>query len=68
MLGLMPIPMTTAQVCERLNTDRKTVRRLIRNGELRAEKLPGRTGAYLFRAEDVEAVAIQRECDRFVAR
>lgn len=39
----------------------RTVRRLVGAGELAtARKLPGRTGAYLFRRADVEALREQR--------
>lgn len=53
--------LTTAQTAERLNTDRKGVRRLIAAGTLTPRtKLPGKTGAYLFDSEHVDAVAAER--------
>lgn len=56
-------------VAQRLNVDRTTVIRLVKAGDLvPVAKLPGRTGAFLFNPRDVEALAVQRECDRFVAR
>lgn len=52
---------TTAQTAARLRTDRKGVRRLMSRGDLvPAMKLPGATGAYLFAAADVEALAEER--------
>ncbi|MEV7972853.1 helix-turn-helix domain-containing protein [Cellulomonas sp. NPDC089187] len=53
--------LTTAEVCTRLGTDRKTVRRLVDRGSLTpAFKLPGVTGAYLFDRAEVEALAAER--------
>lgn len=53
---------TTLGVAQRLNVDRTTVIRLVNAGALvPVAKLPGRTGAYLFDADDVEAFAGARE-------
>jgi len=53
--------LTTAEVAERLRTDRKGVRRLIAAGALTpAKKLPGKTGAYLFHPAEVDALALER--------
>lgn len=38
----------------------KTVRRAIRDGHLKAEKLPGATGPYLLRGKDVDAWLAKR--------
>lgn len=50
--------MSTAQVADMLNATVATVNRWAASGKLPvAMKLPGRTGANLFRREDVEAFA-----------
>lgn len=53
--------LTSLEAAERLNVDRTTIRRLVQRGALTPlTKLPGRTGAYLFEAADVEALAAER--------
>lgn len=42
-----------------LQADRSTVLRWANTGRLKFEKLPGRTGAFLFRRGDVEEFAAQ---------
>jgi excisionase family DNA binding protein len=63
--------LTTAEAAERLGVHRRKISRLVASGDLvPAKRLPdarGR-GAHLFEPDDVEALAVQRECDRFVAR
>lgn len=44
------LPLTTVEAAERLRCHEKTVRRMIRRGELPAEYVAGR---YLIRAEDL---------------
>lgn len=52
---------STAEVARRLGTDRKGVRRLMASGVLvPVQKLPGRTGAYVFDRDAVEALATER--------
>jgi excisionase family DNA binding protein len=47
----------TSAVCELLGVDRSTVKRWVDRGRLKpAGKLPGPTGAYLFRRGDVLAL------------
>jgi len=46
----------TAEVAQLLSKDVRTVHRMIRQGEIPAQKLPGRTGAYIIRRTDVEAL------------
>lgn len=54
--------MTTKQVATALGIPRREVVRIVKAGELKPQKLPGRTGAYLFRSDDVLAYkATQRE-------
>lgn len=43
-----------------LGTDRTTVTRLVKAGKIKASKLPGTTGAYLFRRTDVERYMTKR--------
>lgn len=52
----------TAEAAELLNCHPRTVKRWAQNGKLRhAVKMPGDTGAYLFRANDVERLAKELE-------
>ncbi len=52
--------LTTVLVAERLGVTIRTVHRMVDTGRLRAEfKLPGRTGAYLFRTADVDAALVE---------
>ena len=46
----------TAEVAQLLSKDVRTVHRMIRRGEIPAQKLPGRTAAYIIRRTDVEAL------------
>lgn len=55
----MPISdlLTTAQVEARYGVSRRTITRWAQTGKLPvADRLPGETGALLFRPEDVDAV------------
>ena len=45
--------LTTAQVAQRLGKSDDTVRRLVATGDLRATKLPGRTGAFVITEADL---------------
>ena len=50
--------MTTAEVADALQVHRKTVLRYVAARRLTPiQKLPGTTGAFLFRRQDVEALA-----------
>ena len=50
--------MTTAEVADALQVHRKTVLRYVAARRLTpVQKLPGTTGAFLFRRRDVEALA-----------
>jgi len=52
---------TVAEAAAALSTSRFSILRLVRSGRLvPVQKLPGRTGAYLFAREDVDALAAQR--------
>lgn len=55
--------LTTAQVAALLGSSRKAVRGAVERGELEpSRKLPGQTGAYLFRTADVdELLRVRRE-------
>lgn len=46
--------LSTAQVAELLGRSIKTVQRMAASGELRAEKMPGLTGGYIFDAAAVD--------------
>lgn len=49
--------LTTAQAAELLGKSVATVNRMVLLGRLNpAAKLPGKTGAYLYRREDIEAL------------
>jgi excisionase family DNA binding protein len=52
--GHMSELMGSIETAEFLNRDRSWVLELARRGEIPAQKLPGRTGAYVFKREDVE--------------
>lgn len=50
--------LTAAQVAQRFGEDRTTVLQRVRDGKLPfAQRLPGRTGAYLFDAAVVDRIA-----------
>ncbi len=50
--------LTVAQVADRLGRGRSTVLRLVTSGTLHpTQKLPGKTGAYLFDADEVDQIA-----------
>lgn len=56
--------LTTSQVAARLGIHRGTVLQRVTYGHLTpTTQLPGRTGAYLFDAEQVEALAAERETE-----
>lgn len=47
--------LSSVEVCERLNIDRSTLSRWVAAGRIHvAHRLPGRTGAFLFDASEVE--------------
>jgi excisionase family DNA binding protein len=53
--------LTTDEAARLLYVDRSTIIKLVGRGELRpADKLPGRTGAYLFAPADVAKLAAKR--------
>ena len=53
--------MTAAEVAARYGVTARTVNRWVHAGRLTpAQKLPTPTGAYLFKASDVEALAAER--------
>lgn len=54
---------TSAEVGELLGVDRATVTRYAVEGTLRSQKLPGRTGSYLFDRTDVEQFVADRSRD-----
>ena len=52
---------TTQEAAERLKVSRRTVARMVDSGELTAHhKLPGRTGAFLFTASEIERAVLRR--------
>lgn len=63
--------MTSSEVAALLGVQQRQVSRMVNRGDLTpSQQLPdsrGR-GAYLFPRAAVEALAVQRECDRAVAR
>lgn len=51
-------PLTTTEVAARLGIARQTVLQRVRNGKLTSiGQLPGRNGALLFDAEQIDAIA-----------
>ncbi|NDK91437.1 helix-turn-helix domain-containing protein [Gordonia desulfuricans] len=52
--------LTTLQAAKRLGVRTVTVQRYVRDGKLPAEKLPGRTGAYLIDEAAVDVLAAER--------
>jgi excisionase family DNA binding protein len=59
MLGMSAIILGTTDVALRLGCSAERVRQLEREGKIRAEKMP--RGVRVFRAEDVERLAAERE-------
>lgn len=56
--------MTTTEVASRLGIARQTVVQRVRTGKLTPiGQLPGRNGAYLFDAEQIETAAPSRETE-----
>ena len=54
--------LSSAQACDRIGIDRSTLSRWIKLGEATpAMRLPGKTGAYLFTAVEVERLAAAYE-------
>ncbi|NHP16002.1 helix-turn-helix domain-containing protein [Rhodococcus sp. IC4_135] len=51
---------TAAQAAERLRITPRAVLQAIARGAMKAEKLPGRTGAYLIPNEEIEKYATTR--------
>lgn len=52
---------TSSQAAEQLGTTQRYVITLVERGKLKpADKLPGRTGAYLFDADEIDAYAARR--------
>lgn len=52
--------LTAAQAADRASVNRRTITRWVESGRLTAAtKLPGATGAWLFRAGDVDELAEQ---------
>lgn len=61
--------MGAAAVAKTLGITRRQVLKKVDSGELvPLTKMDGVTGAYLFDPAVVEALSVQRECDRFAAR
>lgn len=53
---------TTKEACDILRVDRATIGRWMDSGKLTpVHKLPGLTGAFLFRRSDVERIAKKRQ-------
>ena len=53
--------LSVVEVAEQLQIGRRAVVDLIRTHQLPAKKLPGRTGAYVLAAEDVEKFRAARD-------
>lgn len=53
--------LTTTEVAQRLGVDVRTVHRMVANGRLVPEqKLPGRTGSFVFAPEAIDALSAER--------
>ena len=56
-----PMFLTAAEVCEFLQIDRSTLLRWVASGKVRAaQKLPGKSGAYLFDPAEVTRFMVAR--------
>jgi excisionase family DNA binding protein len=56
--------LTSQQVAERFGVDLRTVHRMARSGRLRIiDKMPGRTGAYLFHPDTIDKAQKRREAN-----
>ncbi len=57
--------LTSADACQQLHVDRSTLSRWIAQGHIKFEqKLPGRTGGYLFTQAQIDAVLATRQSYR----
>lgn len=54
----------TAEACEILGKDRATLTRWVEKGKLTSHKMPGRTGAHLFKRADIEALRDELDSER----
>ena len=58
----MPDPIGTAEAAQRLGVDVSTISRWVASGRLKPLfRLPAKTGAMVFDAEEVDRLAAQRE-------
>jgi excisionase family DNA binding protein len=57
----MPAPLTSAQVARKLGKSVRTINRMAAAGNIPADKMPGRTGAYLFDANVIDYIATRKE-------
>jgi excisionase family DNA binding protein len=55
---------SVSQAASMLSLDVRTVHRKIQRGELPAQKMPGRTAAYILRRADVEALLASAGAER----
>lgn len=53
----------TAEAANILGVDRATVVRWASSGQIKATKLPGQTGAFVYQRSDVEKLAAKRGAD-----
>jgi excisionase family DNA binding protein len=53
-------PLSVAEASDQKNVPGRTIRYAILNGELKAHKMPGETGAYLIRQRDLDKWAAKR--------
>ncbi|UJL29975.1 helix-turn-helix domain-containing protein [Mycolicibacterium vanbaalenii] len=55
----------SSEACKILQVDRATLLRWVSDGQVAAtRKLPGRTGAFLFRRGDIQQLANKRAADK----
>lgn len=55
----------SSEACKILGVDRATLLRWVAAGDVSTtRKLPGRTGAYLFRCADIQRLAAKRAADK----
>lgn len=52
---------SATQVASKLGVTSVTVQRWVRNGKLPAKKLPGRNGAYVFDADEIDRMIRQEQ-------
>jgi len=56
----VPTPLSVSQVAQRTGISKRTIQDALHRGDLKAEKFPGLTGAYLIEETDLLSWLINR--------